>query len=100
MFSTMGYGLRGGAHTFSGLASAWSCVLFFDVLVFFLTVVRAFQVWQAGRIVHVVLRDGIMYFWYTRHISSRMFVLMPLRSALSGANLLNIVTLLVGFPSI
>lgn len=48
----------------TGLALAWSSVLLFDVVVFLLTVIRAFQVWQAGRIVHVVLRDGLMYFWY------------------------------------
>ena len=47
-----------------GLAVAWSSVLLFDLLVFLLTGARAFRVWRAGRIVHVVLRDGIMYFWW------------------------------------
>ncbi|KZV68342.1 hypothetical protein PENSPDRAFT_754178 [Peniophora sp. CONT] len=63
------------------LALAWSSVLLFDIVVFVLTAIRAFQVWQAGRVVHVVLRDGVVYI-----------------CALAGANLLNIVTLLVATP--
>ncbi|VDB99451.1 unnamed protein product [Peniophora sp. CBMAI 1063] len=63
------------------LAIAWSAVLIFDLSILFMTAVRAGRVWQAGRIVHVVLRDGVLYF-----------------CALSASNLVNIVTLRVATP--
>ena len=46
-----------------GLAIAWSAVLVFDCVIFSLTAVRALRLWTGGRIVHVVLRDGVLYFW-------------------------------------
>ncbi|VDC07474.1 unnamed protein product [Peniophora sp. CBMAI 1063] len=69
--------------TFDGhrLALAWSALLLYDILIFLLTATRAFQVWTAGRIVQVVLRDGVMYF-----------------CALAAVNLVNIVTLLTATP--
>ncbi|VDB99453.1 unnamed protein product [Peniophora sp. CBMAI 1063] len=63
------------------LAIGWSTLLVFDMVIFLLTAVRAFKVWKAGRIVHVVLRDGVMYF-----------------CALSVCNLVNIVILVVSTP--
>ncbi|VDB99454.1 unnamed protein product [Peniophora sp. CBMAI 1063] len=64
-----------------GYAVMWGAVLLFDLVIFLLTALRAFRVWKAGRIVQVVLRDGVIYF-----------------CALSGANIINIVVLLVATP--
>ncbi|KZV61748.1 hypothetical protein PENSPDRAFT_284329 [Peniophora sp. CONT] len=62
-------------------AACWSAVLVFDFLVFLLTAVRAFRVWQSGVIVRVVLRDGVLYF-----------------CALAASNLLNIIVLVAATP--
>lgn len=56
--------LRQLIQLLTGFAACWSAVLVFDFLVFLLTAVRAFRVWQSGVIVRVVLRDGVLYFWY------------------------------------
>ncbi|VDC07475.1 unnamed protein product [Peniophora sp. CBMAI 1063] len=63
------------------LAMAWGTVLLYDILIFFLTALRAFRVWNAGSVVHVILRDGVMYF-----------------CALTAANVLNIVNFLAAPP--
>ncbi|VDB99452.1 unnamed protein product [Peniophora sp. CBMAI 1063] len=62
-------------------AIVWGAVLLFDLIVFILTALRAFKVWKSGRIVQVVLRDGVLYF-----------------CALSASNIVNIVVLVVVTP--
>ncbi|KAI0319453.1 hypothetical protein OF83DRAFT_1110403 [Amylostereum chailletii] len=44
------------------LALAWSSALIFDSAVFGLTVYQALRIGRQERIVHVLLRDGAMYF--------------------------------------
>ncbi|KZV68364.1 hypothetical protein PENSPDRAFT_666476 [Peniophora sp. CONT] len=56
------------------LAVAWGTVLLYDVVIFFLTALRAFRLWNAGSVLHTVLRDGLFYF-----------------CALSAVNIVNIV---------
>ena len=48
---------------FTDLALAWSTILVFDLVIFLLTAIRSMRFWKAGRIVHVVIRDGMLYFW-------------------------------------
>lgn len=48
------------------LAGVWSSLMFFDSMIFILTLFKAIQLWKLGtrRLTHVLLRDG-RYLYYT-----------------------------------
>jgi len=43
---------------FLDFAAPWGSLLLFNTVIVILTIFRAGQVWKAGRIVHIFLRDG------------------------------------------
>lgn len=67
------------------VSGAWSGILLFDCVIFCLTLKKAISYWSAGeaRLMHLLLRDGTLFF-----------------AAMFFASLSNILTLLLGPPLI
>ncbi|KAI0271167.1 hypothetical protein BGY98DRAFT_204449 [Russula aff. rugulosa BPL654] len=68
-------------HRGRSTAVAWAGALAFDTVIFFLTLYKAFKIGRGVKLLHVIVRDGTMYF-----------------SALSLMNLGNIMNLLFAPP--
>ncbi|TFY56128.1 hypothetical protein EVG20_g9050 [Dentipellis fragilis] len=84
------------------LAIAWTGVLVIDCSVFFMTLYRASRIQMQGRLLHILVRDGAMYFLWVLSLSltsARLRTHVAHRSALFLTNLSNVLLFLLGPPA-
>ncbi|KAH9953071.1 hypothetical protein BC827DRAFT_1159434 [Russula dissimulans] len=80
-------------------AIAWACMSIFDILVFSLTLYKAFKIGRGIRLLDTIIRDGAMYFLYELLFSSFIDKTLTIPdSVLFIANLMNIFSLLYSPP--